>query len=137
MKQKFSMAWNSSRQVRKQRKFRARAPLHIRHKLMSAKLSKELRKKHNIKSLPIRNGDEIKVMKGKFRRKSGRVNKVNLKKLKVAVEKLQIQKKDGTKVDVWFRPSNLLITDLNMDDKKRIKFTEIKSTGKEERKNVP
>ena len=104
---------------------------------MSAKLSKELRKKHNIKSLPIRNGDEIKVMKGKFRRKSGRVNKVNLKKLKVAVEKLQIQKKDGTKVDVWFRPSNLLITDLNMDDKKRIKFTEIKSTGKEERKNVP
>ncbi len=45
MKKKFSTSWKASRQIRKQRKYRENAPLHLRNKFMTANLSKELRKK--------------------------------------------------------------------------------------------
>ena len=46
MKQKFSTKWNSSRQPRKQRKYLANAPLHLKRVLLSANLSKDLRKRY-------------------------------------------------------------------------------------------
>ena len=119
MKQKFSTKWKASKQVRKQRKYRANAPLHLRHKLISANLSKGLRKRYSRRSFPLRKNDTVKVMRGKFRGKSGKINKVDLKKLKVSIEGLQIQKKDGTKIQSWFVPSNLQIQELILDDKER------------------
>lgn len=126
MKQKFSTNWIGSKQVRKQRKYRVNAPLHIRHKLLSANLKKELREKYKRRSFPLRKSDTVKVMRGKFKKKTGKISSVNLKKLKVSVEGIQIQKKDGTKVNVYFDPSNLQIIELNMEDKERIKSLEKK-----------
>ncbi|MCX6748284.1 MAG: 60S ribosomal protein L26, partial [Candidatus Pacearchaeota archaeon] len=51
MKSKFSVNWLGSSQARKQRKYRANAPLHLRHKLMNANLSKDLRKKLGKRSI--------------------------------------------------------------------------------------
>jgi len=42
MKQKFSTTWKASKQPRKQRKYSANAPLHIKRKMLSANLSKTL-----------------------------------------------------------------------------------------------
>ena len=120
MKKDFSVKWIASRQKRKQRKYRFNAPLHIRHKFLSANLSKELRKKYSKRSLPLRKGDSVKIMRGKFQGKTGKITKVDLKRMKVSVENIQMQKKDGTKVNVWLDPSKLQITDLNLEDKKRI-----------------
>jgi large subunit ribosomal protein L24 len=121
MKSKFSTSWKSSTQPRKQRKYRANMPLHLRHKVMSANLSKELRTKHKRRSFPVRKGDTVKVMLGEFKKKKGKVSVVSLMKKKVAIEGIQRQKKDGTKVNVYFQPSNLQITELNLDDKERNK----------------
>src|SRR3989338_176397 len=46
MKNKFSTKWKESKQPRKQRKYRANAPLHLRKKFVNVNLSKELRKKY-------------------------------------------------------------------------------------------
>jgi large subunit ribosomal protein L24 len=119
MKQKFSKHWRASKQPRKQRKYRANAPMHLRHKALSANLSKELKTKHKRKNIPIRKGDNVKVMRGEFKKKTGKISVVNLTKMKVAIEGIQKQKKDGTKVNVYFNPSNLQITELNLDDKER------------------
>lgn len=126
MKQKFSARWKGSRQVRKQRKYRLNAPLHIRHRLISANLKKELREKYKRRNFPLRKNDTVKVMRGKFKKKTGKISSVNLKKLKVSIEGIQVQKKDGTKVNVYFDPSNLQIIELNMEDKERIKSLEKK-----------
>ena len=133
MKKKFSTSWIGSRQVRKQRKYRANAPFHIRHKLMTASLSKELRKKYGKRSFPLRKGDEVKVMAGKFKKKKGKATEIDLTKLRVSIEGLQMQKKDGTKINVYFSPSNLQIQELNLDDKERMKRLKIKEekTGEE------
>ena len=140
MKQKFSTKWKASKQRRKQRKYRANAPLHLRHKLMSANLSEDLRKKYSRKSFPVRKGDNVRVMRGKFKGKTGKINNVNLMKMRVSIEGIQVQKKDGTKVNVYFNPSNLQINELNLDDIKRIKVLDkkqAKEDKKEEKKNAP
>ncbi|MCD6381372.1 MAG: 50S ribosomal protein L24, partial [Candidatus Aenigmarchaeota archaeon] len=67
MEKKFSKKWVSSKEPRKQRKYRYNAPLHIRQKLVSAHLTKELRNELGIRSLPVRKNDRVKIMRGKFK----------------------------------------------------------------------
>ena len=100
--------------------------------MISAHLEKELRKKYGKRSISIRKGDEVKVMVGKFKGKTGKISIVNTKKQKVAIEGIQGKKKDGTKLNVFFNASNLLVKSLNLDDKKRIKKIERKGFVKSE-----
>ena len=88
---------------------------------MSVNLSKDLRKKQGKRNIPIRKGDTVKIMRGKFKKKTGKVIEVSIKYSKIMIEGMQIKKQDGSKINAKFRSSNLQITDLNLDDKKRMK----------------
>ena len=127
MRKLFSISWVKSKQPRKQRKYRYNAPKHIRQKFMHANLSKELRKKYNIRSLLLRKGDKVKVMRGKFKGKISKVSKVDLKKLVVYLEDVKRKKVDGREVQIPIQPSNLQIVSAEFDDKKRVKILERKS----------
>jgi len=124
MKQKFSNKWVGSKQPRKQRKYLANAPTHIRHNLMSSNLSKDLREKYGKRSFPIRKDDTIKIMRGEFKGKTGKIDSVSLKKLRVMIAGIFRSKKDGSKVGVYFNPSNLQIQELHLEDVKRKKRIE-------------
>ncbi|MFH1311245.1 MAG: 50S ribosomal protein L24 [Nanoarchaeota archaeon] len=119
MKRKFSSSWKSSKQPRKQRKYLANAMLHIKKKMVSSNLSKELRKKYKKRSLPVRKGDIVKIFRGKFKGKKGKIVNVNLKIKKIEMEGIQVKKQDGSKVNVKLEPSNLQILELNLEDRKR------------------
>ena len=121
MKRRFSTAWKASSQPRKQRKYAANAPLHLKRKLLSVSLSRDLRKKASTKNIPVRKGDVVKIMRGKFKGKQGKVTEVKTKMEKIYVEKIQAKKRDGSSVNVPVRASNLQIVELNLEDKKRIK----------------
>jgi large subunit ribosomal protein L24 len=118
---KFSKHWIRSKKPRKQRKYRKYAPLHIRHKLVSANLSKELRKRYGRRSISLRKGDVVKIMRGKFKGKTAKVERVDLKKLKVYLEGISVEKQSGLKRPIPLDPSNLQIIELNLSDKERIK----------------
>ena len=122
MKTKFSRAWIKSKQPRKQRKYRSNAPLHVKQKFLHAHLSKELRKKYNKRNVALRKGDSVKVMRGQFKNKTGRVDEVSIKKMQVYVNGIEFVKRDATKSRYPLQPSNLMITELNMDDKIRSKI---------------
>ena len=122
MKTKFSKSWIKSRQPRKQRKYRYNAPLHVKQKFLHAHLSKELRKKYSKRSFALRKGDSVKVMRGQFKNKTGKVDEVSVKKTQVYVSGIEFVKRDGTKARYPMQPSNLLVTELNMDDKLRGKI---------------
>jgi len=107
-----------------QRKAFYNAPLHLRHKLVSAHLSRDLRDKLGIRSLPVVVGDRVMIMKGDHKGKTGKVVEVDLKGLWVKVEGITRKKADGTEVLVKFRPWNLLILDLNLKDKWRRRIIE-------------
>ena len=115
----FSKSWKRSKQPRKQRKYVYNAPLHMKQKLMGAHLSPELRKKHGTRSAPLRKGDTVKILRGKFKARTGKVDRIDLKKTKAYIHGIDVQKKDGSKSPYPIHPSNLMITALELDDKKR------------------
>ncbi len=127
MKQLFSIKWRKSKQPRKRRKFEYNAPLHIKHKLLGAHLSKELIKKHGKRSFPVRTGDSVKILRGQYKGKSGKIEKVLVKKTRVWIEGVSRTKRDGSKSYYPIHPSNLLITELNLSDKKRKEALERKN----------
>lgn len=126
MKKKFSNKWKASGQIRKQRKYKYNAALHIKHKMLAANLSKELRKKYSKRSFPLRKGDTVIIRKGEFKKKKGKISNINMHSLKIYIDGVQRSRRDGTKVEVPFYPSNLQIIELNLDDKKRLSALEKK-----------
>ncbi|MFH1771058.1 MAG: 50S ribosomal protein L24 [archaeon] len=123
MKAKFSKSWKSSIQPRKQKKYAANAPLHIKGKMISSHLSKDLRVKHKTRSISLRVGDKVKVLRGNRKGEEQRVERINKKSQKVYLEKTEFTKKDGSKATKPFNASNLMIVVLNTDDKRRLKRT--------------
>tara|TARA_Y100000310_G_C20116863_1_gene549662 strand:+ start:116 stop:514 length:399 start_codon:yes stop_codon:yes gene_type:complete len=126
-------SWNASKNPSKQRKYRYNAPLHIKQKLMHVNLSLELRKKYDYRQFGIRKGDTVTIMRGDHKKKSGKVSKVMLKVEKVYIEGVETIKKDGSTVQVPIKPSNLRITSLDLEDKKRRKKLEMKIKDKEKK----
>jgi large subunit ribosomal protein L24 len=132
MKKEWSNKWSSSRQPRKQRKFRHNAPMHVRQKFVSAHLSTPLKNRFEKRSLPLRKGDEVMVMRGGSRGFKGKIERIDLKHERVFIEGLNVKKVDGTEVLKPLRPSNLMITEAKMDDKRRQMIVE-RSRNKEEK----
>lgn len=120
-KQKFSSNWKSSKKPKKQRKYRYNAPLHIKSKFLNVHLSKQLREKYKKRSIRVKKGDKIKILKGQFKNKEGNIDRVLLKKTRVIVQGIEITKKDGTKTTYPIHPSNIMIIELNLEDKQRVK----------------
>lgn len=109
-----------SSQPRKQRKFRYQAPHHLRHKFLGAMLSPALREKHGVKSIPVRLGDTVKVLRGDHKDTEGKVAAVDYNKTTIAVDGVAVTKSDGTEVPRPINPSNVMITKLNTEDERRL-----------------
>ena len=122
----FSSSWKSSRKPGKQRKYRLNAPLHIKSSLASAHLSKELRKIYGKRSATVRKGDKVRVLRGQFKKQEGKVERVDLKNIKVFVAGIEFTRRDGTKKQLALHPSSMMIIELNTDDKLRQKSFERK-----------
>lgn len=73
-------------------------------------------------------------MRGSFKNKKAKIASINLKRTKVTLEGLQRTKKDGTKVNVFFRPNSLQIQSLNLEDSRRHKVLkgDVKKAEKKE-----
>ena len=80
---------------RKNRSAHFNAPSHIRYKLMSANLHKDLRTKHGIRSLPVRKDDEVQIVRGKFRDTKGKITEVYRRRWCLYIEKVTNMKKNG------------------------------------------
>jgi large subunit ribosomal protein L24 len=116
----FSTSWKSSKKPGKQVKYRETSPLHIKAKFMHTHLSKDLANKHGTRSLRARKGDRVSVVKGQFKGKSAKIERVDMKNSKVYLEGIDIQKGDGTKVKFPISVNNVMIIEL-IDDKRRFK----------------
>ena len=97
---------------RKARKAHFAAPSHIRYTLMSASLSKDLRKKHGIRSVPVRKDDEVLVVRGTNRGQKGKVIQVQRKKFAIQIDKLTKNKANGAPYQIPIHPSNVAVIKL-------------------------
>uniref|UniRef100_A0A8C2ME81 Large ribosomal subunit protein uL24 n=1 Tax=Cricetulus griseus TaxID=10029 RepID=A0A8C2ME81_CRIGR len=105
-------------------KWHFNAPSHIRRKIMSSPLSKELRQNS--------------VVRGHYKgQQIGKVVQVYRKKYVTYIERVQREKANGTTVHVGIHPSKVVITRLKLDkDRKKILERKAKSrqVGKEKGK---
>jgi len=122
----FSTAWKGSKQPRKQRKYRYNADLHTKGKFLAGHLSAELRKQQGKRSLRIRKGDKVKVVRGQYKGREGKVERVSLKHERVFITGIDLDKQDGSKTIIPIHPSNCLIKELDITDKRRFKRGEKK-----------
>ena len=111
---------SSSRRV--QRKYALGAPSSVKRKLMSCHLSKSLRDQYKLRSLPIKRGDEVKILKGKAKGKFGKVVQVYRKRNCIYVDKVQREKQNGQTVFLPIKPYYCVVEKLliNKDRSKTI-----------------
>merc|ERR1712039_627970 len=84
-------------------------------KIMSAPLSKDLRQKYSVRSVPIRRDDEVMIMRGHFHDREGKVTTVYRKKWRIHVERVTRDKANGQTVPIGIHPSKVTITKLKLD----------------------
>ncbi|KAI9660257.1 MAG: 60S ribosomal protein L26B [Alyxoria varia] len=115
---------------RKSRKAHFDAPSSVRRTIMSAPLNKELREKHNVKSIPIRKEDEVVITRGTNKGREGKVISVYRLKWVIHIERVTREKTNGQSVPIGIAPSKVQITKLK-EDKDRTKILERKGKGRE------
>jgi large subunit ribosomal protein L24 len=108
----------TSTKARKQRKARANAPLHKKRRMVSAHLDSALMKEYNVRSVAVRKGDTVRVIRGDkdFKVSEAKVASVDLKNLKLIIENVTVPKADGTQKPKPVDPSNVLLTKLDLSD---------------------
>ncbi|EEP79864.1 60S ribosomal protein L26-1 [Uncinocarpus reesii 1704] len=100
---------------RKSRKAHFGASSGERRVIMSAPLSKELREKHNVRSIPIRKDDEVTIVRGTNKGREGKITSVYRLKYVVHVERVTREKSNGQSVPIGIHPSKVVITKLKLD----------------------
>ncbi len=123
---------SESEKARKQRKKRENAPHHRKRKIMSSTLSDKLKERYGTRSLPVREGDEVEVMRGSFKGHVDNVAQIDRKSEKVYIEDVTVQKADESKEPHGIHPSNLRIVDLDLSDPwRKEKVENISEEGEE------
>lgn len=105
----------------KNRKNAITAPIHQKGKRIAGHLSERLRKELGKRSVSLRKGDLVKVMRGTFKGKEGKITTINRDSQKIYIEKVVRKKSDGTEYEVAIDASNVMVRDLDKSDKKRLK----------------
>ena len=115
----------------KQRKRMYQAPVTDRYRRFSAPLSSKLKDSQGTRSVPVRKGDTVMIMRGDRKGSEGKVNQIDRKNYRLFVDGATREKVDGTTINVPIHPSKVMITRLNLDDKWRKKILERKAVSEE------
>lgn len=103
------------------------APLNERYKRFAAPLSSKLKESHNASAIPVRKGDTVMIVRGDRKGSEGKITQIDRKHYRIFIEGATREKVDGTNIPVPIHPSKVMITRLNLDDKKRKKILDRKA----------
>jgi large subunit ribosomal protein L24 len=103
----------------KQRKKRYFAHNQKKHKLLAAPLSSELRITYGRRSVPVRTGDTVRIVRGDFSGVEGKISDIDTARQRLFVEGVTREKVAGTSEKVSVHCTKVMITRLNLDDKWR------------------
>lgn len=84
--------------------------------MMQAHLSPKLREEYGVSSLPLREGDTVRIERGDPRGLEGKITVVDRDSYRVGVEGLTREKQSGESSPIMFHHSNLTIVELDTSD---------------------
>jgi large subunit ribosomal protein L24 len=109
----------SSMSPRKQRRRVQNATNHERKNMLKCRLDEFLQEEYGLRSLVVKKGDLVRIMRGQFRDTEGKVTEVSYKKGVVYLDNATITKSDGKEANVSIHPSNLLLVKLELNDERK------------------
>ena len=83
----------------------------------------------NVRALPIRKDDEVKVVRGSFKGRDGKVTTVYRRKWVIHVERVTRDKANGSTVNVGLDPSKVVLTKLKLDKDRKALLERKSSKG--------
>lgn len=111
----------SPKAPKKQRRRIYKSPLHSHKKMLKCRLDEFLREEYGLRSLVLKKGDLVRVMRGQFRDTESKVVRIDHRNLRVYLESATTTKADGKEAQIPVHPSNLMLVKLELDDdRKRI-----------------
>jgi large subunit ribosomal protein L24 len=105
-----------------------KATVFTKSKQMCSHLSKDLQQKFKRSSIRVTKGDTVRVMRGEYKGVTGKITRVSTDKNGISVEGIKKEKLKGGNLDVFIHTSNVLVTDINTEDKWRQNKLEGKSS---------
>ncbi|MEM2940898.1 MAG: 50S ribosomal protein L24 [Thermoproteota archaeon] len=105
---------------------------HLAYKASSVHLSRELRAKHGFRSLPVRTGDRIMIVKGDYKGVEGDVNRVDRVKGRVYVSGVYRENARGEQRLVPIPLNSVILIKIDEKDKWRKRVLERKSKSVKE-----
>lgn len=109
----------SSKSPRKQRQKVRSAVHHEKKNLLKCRLDEFLQEEYGLRSLVVKKGDLVRIMRGQFRDTESKVTKVSYRKRVVYLDSTTITKSDGKEAIVPIHPSNLMLVKLELDDERK------------------
>lgn len=106
-------------------------PLHERRKSMAAPLSHDLREEYGFRSLSVRAGDKVRLMRGDFEGMEGEVTEVDTDGQRIIIEGVETPKADETEVSTPVPPSNVEIIEIEKDSMREKIIDRRSESGKE------
>lgn len=94
-------------------------PKHRRDGMVSASLADNLRDAYKRRTLRVVKGDSVKVLRGEYAGVEGKVEHVDTERGTLNIEGVQREKIRGGQVKVPIPASKVMITSLNLTDKRR------------------
>ncbi|MGE0242752.1 MAG: 50S ribosomal protein L24 [Nitrososphaeraceae archaeon] len=94
-------------------------PKHQIAKNIRSPLTETLRNEYHKRNARVIEGDTVKVLRGEYKNVEGKVEKVKTGNSTLLIEGIQREASKGGKVKVQIHSSNVIITSLNLQDKKR------------------
>lgn len=120
-----------SKRPNKQRKYLHSMALHEQKKKVSAHLSKELKKELKKRSIGLRKGDEVKIMRGSHKGFKGKIARIDRKNARIFIDKLARKKADGTEILLPITAAKLMVLAIATGREETQKTENVKAKTKE------
>ena len=83
---------------------------------------------HQTRSLPIRKDDEVRITRGKYKGREGKVIQVYRKKWTIHIDRVTRDKSNGATTPIGIHPSKVVITSIKLDKDRFIIATTLTSS---------
>lgn len=77
--------------------------------------NREILRHTQARSLPVRKDDEVRIVRGKYKGREGKVTQVYRKKWVIHVDRVARDKSNGASAPIGIHPSNVVITTIKLD----------------------
>jgi large subunit ribosomal protein L26e len=107
---KYSFKTSSKRRTNRKKFYKADS--NQKRIFMSSKLEKNLREIHKLKTIPLRKGDEVKILRGDEKGKIGKIVQLSRKGIFIYINTITYKKMKGDENYLPIHPSNVEILNL-------------------------